>query len=108
MRPGSIQERRKHARHPLCMGLRFHHPQSQREFPGRTVDISQSGLLMYVPARTPLKVGDALELNLGSMPRPEYATLGANPVQATVVRVARETLLATGQIAVGVKFMTQA
>jgi hypothetical protein len=72
------------------------------------VDISQSGLLMYVPARTPVKAGDALELNMGSVSQPEYSALGANPVQATVVRVARETLLTTGQIAVGVKFMKQA
>ena len=98
-------DRRKHPRHPLATSVQFHHGMSQREFPGRCVDISKGGMLMYVPAATPLRAGDSVRVTLGSVGRPEFANLGDRPLDATVVRVDRKAMLNIGHVAVGVRFM---
>jgi len=97
-------ERRMHRRYPLSTGVDFYHGQSRRRFPGRCIDISAGGMLMYVPAATPLQPGHGLELDLGSIGRSEFTHLSERAVQATVVRVDRQAVLATGHLAVGVRF----
>jgi len=65
------------------------------------VDISPEGLLMYVPAATPVRVGHTLRVQLGGAERPELGRWSDGPVDATVVRVDRRTLLDVGHVAVG-------
>ncbi len=98
-------ERRKHQRHPLPTTVQFYHAPSQREFPGRCVDISAGGLLMYVPASTPIQPGHPIRMHITTATRPEFAIASDKPVEAAVVRVDRGKLLATGHVAVGVKFV---
>ena len=86
------------------MGIQFYHGPSQREFPGRTVDVSRTGTLMQVPATTPIRVGQTIRLNVSVIPHPQFADLGQDPIDATIVRVDRGALVATGQVAVGVRF----
>ncbi|MHC4294898.1 MAG: PilZ domain-containing protein, partial [Planctomycetota bacterium] len=62
-----LTERRAHPRHPLPTTVQFYHGPSQRDFPSRCADISRGGLLMYVPAKTPVKTGDPVRLLLGSV-----------------------------------------
>jgi len=97
-------ERRQHQRFPLSTSVQFYHDPSQRDFPGRCANISAGGMLMYVPAATPLQPGHGIRLNLGSVNRPEFANLGDGTVYATVVRVDRKALLVAGSLAVGVRF----
>ena len=97
-------ERRQHPRHPLATGVQFYHGPSQREFPGRCVDISASGMLMYVPAGAPMQPGHPIRLTLGGVNRPEFANMASRPVDATIVRVNRHNLLTNGYLAIGVKF----
>ncbi len=104
MNSASSIDRRKHARHPLPTSVEFHHGPSHRDFPGRCVDLSKGGMLMYVPASTPVQPGDSLRVQLGSMNRPEFAELGAAPVEASIARVNRQSLLDVGYLAVGVRF----
>lgn len=99
-------DRRQHRRHPMAVGVRFHHSQSQRDFPARCVDVSRGGMLMYVPAAAPLKPGHAVRLTVGDDVREEFAYLSEKPIDAAVVRVDREKLLQLGHLAVGVKFAT--
>ena len=98
-------ERRKHARYPLNTGLHFYHEPTKRDVPGRCEDISQGGLKMFVPAKTPVKAGDSLQVRVGALDRPEFALLSDQPVDASVVRVDRQALLSRGHLAVGVKFI---
>jgi hypothetical protein len=98
-------ERRKHPRYPLNTGLHFNHGPSHRRLPGRCENISESGLKMHVPATSPIKPGDSIQLSLGAHHRPEFAVLGDRPVDASVVRVNRHDMLTTGCLEVGVKFM---
>jgi len=97
-------ERRQHQRHPLITSVLFYHGPSQREFPGRCVDISNGGLQMCVPAASPLQPGHPIRLTMGGVSRPEFAGLSEKAVNATVVRVERKTLLTDGHLAVGVRF----
>lgn len=98
-------DRRKHPRHPLATSVQFYHGQSQRDFPGRCVDISEGGMLMFLPASTPVQPGDSVRVTLGSVSRPEFSSLGERPIDGTVVRVDRKALLRLGQIVTGVRFM---
>ena len=97
-------ERRMHQRHPLSTTVQFYHGPSQRDFPGRCVDISAGGMLLYVPAATPLQVGHPIRMQLSAVNRPEFPVTSDQPIDATVVRVERQKLLTSGHIAVGVKF----
>ncbi len=108
MSDASAKDRRQHARHPLPTSVQFFHGMSEREFPGRCVDISKSGMMMYVPASVPIKAGDPLKITLGSVPRPEFADLGHDPSEAMVVRVDRNSILRTGHLAIGLRFMEMA
>lgn len=98
------KERRSHPRYPLATSVHFYHCPSQRDFPGRSVDISAGGMLMYVPATVPVHPGQCLRVSVGSAGRPEFAGLSEQPIDATVRRVDRNPLLAAGHLAVGVQF----
>ena len=97
-------DRRQHPRYPLPTGLQFVHGPSRREFPARCVDISAGGMLMYVPPAVPALPGQVVRLTVGGLNRPEFANLGENPIDATIVRVDRKSLLSMGHLAVGLKF----
>jgi len=96
-------ERRTHKRHPLSTGVAFYHGPTQKDFPGRCVNVSSSGMLMYVPPNVPVQVGHPIRLATGSVPRPEFAGLGGKPVDATITRVDRGEYL-SGQLGVAVRF----
>jgi len=97
-------DRRRHQRYPLATGVQFYHGPTQREFPGRCVDISDGGMLMYVPAKLPVQPGQPIRLTVGTVSRPEFSALSEKPLDATIVRVDRHKLLSMGHIAVGVRF----
>ncbi|MCD4699669.1 MAG: PilZ domain-containing protein [Phycisphaerae bacterium] len=97
-------ERRKHSRHPLSITVQFYHGPSQREYPARSVDVSNGGMLMYVPVGTPVSPGQPIHVTLGSHNRPEFAGLSEQPVDGTIVRVDRKKMLDIGHIPVGVRF----
>lgn len=96
-------ERREHKRHPLATSIQFYHGPTQREFPGRCVNVSSSGMLMYVPPNLPVQVGHPIRLSADSVRRPEFAGLGGEPVDATVTRVDRGQYIG-GQLGVAVRF----
>ena len=97
-------ERRAHPRYPLATSVQFFHGPSQRDFPARCVDISVGGLLMHVPAAAPVQSGQPVRLSMGGVDRPEFAGLGGKPLDGTIVRVNRQTLIEKGHLAVGVRF----
>lgn len=104
MGSNSVVERRQYVRHPLATSIQFEHESSHREYPGRCMDVSRGGLLMYVPVSTPLQVGHAVRVRVGSVNRPEFSGLSEKPTDATIVRVDRHGTLTHGQLAVGVRF----
>lgn len=87
------------------MTIQFYHGQSMREYPARTVNISNGGMLMYVPISAPVAPGHTIRINLGSQSRPEFSGLGGEPCDATIVRVERKEITDVGYLPVGVRFM---
>ena len=97
-------ERRSCQRFPLSTNINFLHNPSDREFPGRCSDISEGGMMMYVPVATPVKIGQPISLTVGGLNRPEFANLGEGPVSATIVRVDRHQMLEKGYLVLGLRF----
>lgn len=97
-------DRRKHPRCPHSTSLEFYHEPSERQFPGRCVDVSAGGLMMYVPASTPVQPGHNVRMSSSGLSRPELAGLDTDDINGTVVRVDRSALLRMGHIAVGIRF----
>jgi len=58
---------------------------------------------MHVPPNVPIQVGHPIRLAAASVPRPEFAGLGGESVDATVTRVDRGKYL-KGQLGVAVRF----
>lgn len=100
----ALLNRRQHERYPLTTSLQFYHGPSQRDFPGRCINISSGGLMMHVPPGTPLRVGQPIKLSIGSFNRPEFAGLSEKPLDATIVRVEHDKLVSQGQLGIGVRF----
>jgi c-di-GMP-binding flagellar brake protein YcgR len=97
-------ERRIAQRYSVPARVKFYHDPTQRDFPGRTVDISSSGMLMYVPATVPVHPGQKVKVCVGVNSKPEMADLAQKQISGKIVRVDRNPLLAVGNIAVGVEF----
>ena len=95
--------RRMHPRHPFATSVQFYHGPSQRDFPGRCVNVSAGGMLMHVPPNTPVQVGHPVRLTAAGARRPEFAGLGGQTVDATITRVDREQYL-SGHLGVAVRF----
>ena len=97
-------ERRMYPRYPLPTSVQFHHGPSRRDFPARCANISEGGMLMYVPVTSPVQPGHPISVTIGSVSRPEFAALSERPVDATIVRVDREALLEEAHLAVALRF----
>ena len=97
-------DRRRHVRYPLATSVEFYHGPSRRRFPARSADVSGGGMLMYVPAGTPVSVGESVRLTVGSGGRPEFAGLSDKPMEATIVRVERGGILGSGHLPIGIRF----
>jgi hypothetical protein len=71
------------------------------------VDISESGLMMYVPISTPVKAGQTVRLTMSGIKEGKYVSMNDQPMEAMIVRVARHGLLKIGRITVAVEFIRQ-
>ena len=100
----SETERRAHPRYPLGESVEFFHAPTRRNFPASCRDISHGGMLMYVPAATPVAPGQSVRLRLADTLMPAMADLAGKIIQAVIVRVDRRALLAGGHVALGVRF----
>ena len=104
MHADSSADRRVYRRYPAPISVRVEHVASKREFPARAVDVSRGGMLMYVPAATPVKVGQAIRLTMKGVDQPELAGLSGQFLPAMIKRVDRHVLIKIGHLAIGVEF----
>ena len=103
MNQNDTSERRQHPRFKLAAMVDFHHEPTDRDFPGKSVDISAGGLMMYLPATVPVQKGQGVSVTVGDHDNPEFAGLG-DEISGKIARVNRDQLLSTGNIAIGVEF----
>ena len=59
---------------------------------------------MYVPAATPVKVGQSIRLAINDVTQPDLARLTGVDMPATIRRVDRHALIDIGHLAIGVEF----
>ena len=98
-------ERRTAPRVALERRVIVNHPQLERQYPGRTVNISSVGVLLRVPLSLPAVVGQPLEFELGAEQQPPE--LDGETVlhrrKGTIVRVDRSDTL-DGELMVAIQF----
>ena len=102
--PSSNTERRQFERYPLVTGLHFYHGPSECNVPARSQNISAGGVLVSVPVTARIRVGHPIRMNTGLIHRPELVGPGRHYVAGTIVRVDHDTLRATGELGVGIRF----
>jgi len=100
----SQAERRVHRRYPVPTSVHVEHAASERTFPARAVDASCGGMLLYVPATTPVEVGQELRLTMSDVNQPQLVRMTGQYLSAKVRRVDRHALIRTGHLAIGVEF----
>jgi hypothetical protein len=98
-------EQRKTTRTPVTWPVSVWLPEANRFFNGRSSNISSGGVLVRIPATTPLRTGHVVELNF-----PRTMTLAkrkgcfARIKSGRVVRIERGELLDDATIGIGVVF----
>jgi hypothetical protein len=100
-------ERRQHNRIPRVVTLQLRHQPSDRDIPARTLDISDGGMLMCVPATAPVAVGQPVRIQASqdTLPRLPVRTgpCDSDGLEAKIVRVDRNALLTSGQLQIGIR-----
>jgi hypothetical protein len=102
-------DRRKHQRFPLASSVEVHLSATGRSYPARGVDVSQGGMLVYLPASAPVAAGQELELTVIPSPTAPAPAGAANAVArkraGRVIRVDRDSLVRLGHLGVAVQFI---
>lgn len=101
-------DRRQHTRQPLAGAVVMYHQPSQRQYVARAVDISQGGMMVYMPAAAPVGAGHEVQMTITGSLRPEFEEMRNKALAAQVVRVNRRPLTTAGHVAVGVRFEPEA
>ena len=102
-------DRRKHERFPLASSVEVQLAATGKKYPGRSVDVSLGGMLVYLPASAPIVAGQELELTVTPSPAAPAPAGVAGAVARTrsarVVRVDRDGLVKLGRLGVAVQFI---
>ena len=98
-------EQRKTTRTPVAWPVSVWLPEANRFFNGRSSNISSGGVLVRIPATTPLRTGHVIELNFPrTMALAKRKGSFARIKTGRVVRIERSELLDDATIAIGIVF----
>ena len=98
-------EQRKTARTQVAWPVSVWLPEANRFFNGRSSNISSGGVLVRIPATTPLRTGHIVELNFPrTMALAKRKGSFARIKSGRVVRVERSELLDDATIGIGIVF----
>jgi hypothetical protein len=101
----AVVEQRKNTRTPVAWPVSVWLPEANRFFNGRSTNISSGGVLVRVPATTPLRAGHVVELNFPrTMALAKRKGSFARIKSGRVVRVERGELLDDATIGIGIVF----
>jgi len=101
----TLIEQRRDNRTELCWPVSIWLPEANRFFNGRSSNISKTGVFITVPITTPVRTGNAVEVNF-----PRTETLAREKGQfariksGKVVRVERKDMLKDANIGVAIAF----
>ena len=101
-------EQRNALRTPVSWPVSVWHPKASKFYNGRSINVSSDGALICLPMKTPIRMGQNLELNF---PRTEIlADLKGSFARiktARVIRIDRSKSLNSATIQVGLEFFNQ-
>jgi hypothetical protein len=98
-------EQRKTTRTPVAWPVSVWLPEANRFFNGRSSNISSGGVLVRIPATTPLRTGHVVELNFPrTMALAKRKGSFARIKSGRVVRIERDELLDDATIGIGIVF----
>jgi len=101
----TLIEQRRDIRTELCWPVSIWLPEANRFFNGRSSNISKTGVFITVPMTTPVRTGNAVEVNF---PRTEALAREkgqfARIKNGKVVRVERKDMLKNANIGVAIAF----
>jgi len=98
-------EQRKNIRTQVAWPVSVWLPEANKFFNGRSTNISSSGVLVRVPATTPLRAGHVVELNFPrTMALAKRKGSFARIKSGRVVRVERGEVLEDATIGIGIVF----
>jgi len=101
----TLIEQRRDIRTELCWPVSIWLPEANRFFNGRSSNISKTGVFITVPMTTPVRTGNAVEVNF---PRTEALAREkgqfARIKNGKVVRVERKDVLKNANIGIAIAF----
>ncbi|MHC4157684.1 MAG: PilZ domain-containing protein [Planctomycetota bacterium] len=101
----TLTEHRREARTKLSWPVSVWLPEANRFFNGRSANISKTGVFLTVPMTTPIRMGNAVEVNF---PRTEVLAKEkgqfARVKSGKVVRVERQKILTDTTIGIAIAF----
>jgi hypothetical protein len=101
----AVTEQRKNTRTQVAWPVSVWLPEANRFFNGRSTNISSGGVLVRVPATTPLRAGHVVELNFPrTMALAKRKGSFARIKCGRVVRIERGELLDDASVGVGIVF----
>ena len=101
----AVTEQRQNTRTQVAWPVSVWLPEANRFFNGRSTNISSGGVLVRVPATTPLRAGHVVELNFPrTMALAKRKGSFARIKSGRVVRVERGDLLDDATIGIGIVF----
>lgn len=99
-------DQRRSPRTPVSWPVSVWHPKAARFFNGRSINISQEGVLVRMPLQAPVHEGQDLEINF-----PRSEALGrekgcfARIKNARIVRIDRSEALDSATVNIGMEFL---
>ena len=100
------KERRATVRAATPAAAELTHPVSGKPVAARCRDVSRGGAGLILPARFPVRIGQTVSLAVIDAPdADDLGCFDSDTRPATVVRIDRESFLASGHVAVGVAFV---
>jgi hypothetical protein len=101
----AVTEQRKNTRTDVAWPVSVWLPEANRFFNGRSTNISSGGVLVRVPATTPLRAGHVVELNFPrTMALAKRKGSFARIKSGRVLRIERSELLDDATVGVGIVF----
>ncbi len=101
----AVAERRRALRIRQHRPVKVFEPTTSRYFGGQTEDVSSTGLRIELPAYTPVRAGEVVNIHVGLSETGQSLANRRHMLPARVIWVTRETRL-NGRLEAGVEFLT--
>jgi PilZ domain len=99
-------ERRRGLRIRQCRPVKIYEPRTSRYFPGRTADISATGLRLSLPLSVPIIPGSTVSLHIGMDKPGDALATRRHMLDARIIWTRRDQ--SDGQLIAGLELLTSA